>query len=55
VSTVYVDGIALGYGSGDSKKAAEQNAAYSVSQTQTMSIDDENSARILDKLDRISN
>lgn len=55
ISTVYVAGIAIGYGAGDSKKAAEQNAAYSVSQTQTMSIDDENSARILDKLDRISN
>ena len=53
VSTVYIDGIAVGHGSGDSKKAAEQNAAYSVSQSQTMSIDDENSARILDKLDRI--
>ena len=55
VSTVYVDGIALGHGAGDSKKAAEQNAAFSVSQTQTMTIDDEDSARILDKLDRIAN
>jgi ribonuclease-3 len=55
VSTVYVDGIAVGHGSGDSKKAAEQNAAYSVSQSQTMTIDDENSARILDKIDRIAN
>jgi ribonuclease-3 len=53
-SVVYVDGIAIGHGHGDSKKAAEQNAAYSVSQTQNTSIDDENSARILDKLDRMS-
>jgi ribonuclease-3 len=45
----------LGHGAGDSKKAAEQNAAFSVSQTQTMTIDDEDSARILDKLDRIAN
>ncbi len=53
-SVVYVDGIAIGHGHGDSKKAAEQNAAYSVSQTQNTSIDDENSARILDQLDRMS-
>jgi ribonuclease-3 len=45
----------VGHGSGDSKKAAEQNAAYSVSQSDTMALDDENSARILDKLDRIAN
>jgi ribonuclease-3 len=53
-SVVYVDGIAIGHGHGDSKKAAEQNAAYSVSQTQNTSIDDEHSARILDQLDRMS-
>ena len=54
VSTVYVDGIAVGYGSGDSKKAAEQNASRSVSQSQTNTLDDESSARILDKLDRMT-
>lgn len=53
VSTVFIDGIAVGHGLGDSKKAAEQNAAFSVSQSQTMSLNDESSARILDKLDRI--
>ena len=51
VSTVYVDGIAVGHGSGDSKKQAEQNAAFSVSQSSPTAIDDESSARILDKLD----
>lgn len=54
VSTVYVDGIAVGYGLGDSKKAAEQSAARSVSQSQTNTLDDESSARILDKLDRMA-
>ena len=52
VSTVYVDGIAVGHGSGDSKKEAEQQAAFSVSQT-SVNINDEMSARLLDKLDRI--
>ena len=51
VSTVYVDGIAVGHGSGDSKKQAEQNAAFSVSQSSPTAIDDESSARILDKMD----
>lgn len=55
VSTVYVDGIAVGYGSGDSKKEAEQSAAYSVSRNTTFTINDENSARILDQLDRMAN
>ena len=52
VSTVYVDGIAVGHGSGDSKKEAEQQAAFSVSQT-SVNINDEMSARLLDKVDRI--
>lgn len=52
-STVYVDGIAVGHGTGDSKKEAEQHASFSVSQTGTMTITDENSARLLDKLDRM--
>lgn len=55
VSTVYVDNIAVGYGVGDSKKSAEQNAAFSVSQTQTSTLNDEASAQLLDKLDRMAN
>lgn len=54
-STVYVDGIAVGHGVGDSKKQAEQSAAFSVSQDSTATIDDENSARMLDAIDRMSN
>ena len=54
-STVYVDGIAVGHGMGDSKKQAEQNAAFSVSQDSTVSINDESSARMLDAIDRMSN
>ena len=54
ISTVYVDGIAVGYGSGDSKKTAEQSAARSMSQSQTNALDDESSARILDKFDRMA-
>lgn len=54
-STVFVDGIAVGHGVGDSKKQAEQNAAFSVSQDSTASINDENSARMLDTIDRLSN
>lgn len=53
-SVVYVDGIAVGHGHGDSKKAAEQNAAYSVSTASPMTITDEGSAEILDRLDRMS-
>jgi ribonuclease-3 len=55
VSTVYVDGIAVGHGHGDSKKAAEQNAAFSVSQTAPTTITDEGSAEILDRIDRMAN
>lgn len=55
VSTVYIDGIAVGHGSGDSKKQAEQRAAHSVSEAKPTSIDDENSAKILDRLDKMAN
>ena len=55
VSTVYIDGIAVGHGSGDSKKQAEQRAAHSVSEAKTTSIDDENSAKILDRVDKMTN
>ena len=54
-SVVYVDGIAVGHGTGDSKKVAEQNAAFSVSQDSTASINDESSARMLDAIDKLSN
>ena len=54
VSTVYIDGMAVGYGSGDSKKAAEQNAAYSVSQSQKPQLNDEASAELLDRIDRMN-
>lgn len=54
-SVVYVDGIAIGHGHGDSKKVAEQNAAHSVSQTTPTTISDEGSARILDRFDRLAN
>ena len=54
-STVYVDGMAVGHGTGDSKKQAEQRAAFSVSQDSTTSIDDEDSAKILDRIDKIAN
>ena len=49
-STVLIDGIEVGHGSGDSKKVAEQNAASSLSHE----ISDEECAELLDKLDRIS-
>lgn len=54
-STVYIDGIAVGHGTGDSKKEAEQRAAFSVSQTSTTSLGDEASAQLLDRLDRMAN
>lgn len=53
LSTVLVDGIPVGHGTGDSKKAAEQNAAFSVSQVQSVTLNDETSARLLDKLDKL--
>ena len=52
-STVYIGGIAAGHGTGDSKKAAEQSAAFSVSQDSTATITDESSARMLEKIDRV--
>lgn len=54
-SVVYIDGIAVGHGSGDSKKEAEQRAAFSVSQASTVAIGDEASAQLLDKIDRMAN
>ena len=55
ISTVYIGGIAVGHGSGASKKEAEQNAAFSVSQNSSAEISDENSAKILDRLDKLAN
>ncbi len=54
-STVYISGIASGYGTGDSKKQAEQQAAFSVSQDSTATISDESSAKILDRIDQMVN
>ena len=51
-SVVYIDGIAVGHGTGDSKKEAEQHAAYSVSQGTPQSLNDESSAKILDRYDK---
>ena len=39
----------VGHGSGDSKKEAEQQAAFSVAQTMT----DEQCASVLDRMDRM--
>ena len=47
--TVLVDGMEVGHGAGDSKKEAEQRAAFSVSQYMT----DEQCASLLDKVDRL--
>lgn len=49
-STVLVDGIEVGHGSGESKKEAEQRAAFSVSQ----SMSDERCASLLDKVDELT-
>jgi ribonuclease-3 len=54
-STVYIGGIAVGHGTGASKKEAEQNAAFSVSQSSSTAISDESSAKILDRLDKLAN
>lgn len=48
-STVLVDGIEMGHGSGESKKEAEQQAAFSVAQYMS----DEQCASLLDKMDRL--
>ncbi len=49
-STVSIDNIAVGHGVGESKKEAEQRAAYSVSQTMS----DEKSASLLDTVDKLT-
>ncbi len=49
-STVYIDGLETGHGSGESKKEAEQEAARSVSE----GVSDEVCASLLDKVDRLS-
>ncbi len=49
-STVLVDGIEVGHGSGESKKEAEQHAAFSVAEYMT----DEQCASLLDRLDRLT-
>ena len=48
--TVLVDGMEVGHGAGDSKKEAEQHAAFSVSQYMT----DEQCASLLDRVDRLT-
>ena len=49
-STVLVDGIEVGHGSGESKKEAEQHAAFSVAEYMT----DEQCASLLDRVDRLT-
>lgn len=49
-ATVYIDGLEMGHGSGESKKEAEQEAARSVSQ----GVSDEACASLLDKVDRLT-
>ena len=46
---VLVDGMEVGHGAGDSKKEAEQHAAFSVAQYMS----DEQCASLLDKVDRL--
>lgn len=48
-STVLVDGIEVGHGAGESKKEAEQQAAFSVAQYMS----DEQCASLLDRVDRL--
>ena len=48
-SKVLIDNIEMGYGAGESKKEAEQRAAYSVSQ----GVSDEDCTKLLDKLDSL--
>jgi outer membrane receptor for ferrienterochelin and colicin len=47
---VLVDGMEVGHGAGDSKKEAEQRAAFSVSQYMS----DEQCATLLDKVDKLA-
>ncbi len=49
-STVFIGGMEVGHGVGESKKEAEQRAAYSVSQ----GVSDEAGDNILDKVDQIT-
>ena len=44
-----IDGMEMGHGTGDSKKEAEQRAAFSVSQ----GVNDEQCASLLDKVDKL--
>ena len=48
-ATVLVDDIEVGHGSGESKKEAEQQAAYSVAEYMS----DEQCASVLDRMDRL--
>lgn len=48
-TTVLIDGIEMGHGTGDSKKSAEQKASCSVSHEMS----DEECAKLLDKIDRM--
>jgi ribonuclease-3 len=48
-SKVLIDGIEVGYGGGESKKEAEQRAAFSVSQ----GFNDTDCNKLMDKLDNI--
>ena len=48
-STILVDGIELGHGTGDSKKEAEQQASFSVAEYMS----DEQCASLLDRMDRM--
>ena len=50
-TTILIDNIEVGHGSGDSKKSAEQNAACSVSHP----LDDDDCSALLDKLDKLDN
>ncbi len=50
LSTIFIDDIEVGHGSGDSKKEAEQNAAFSVAHV----VSDETGDAILNSIDRIA-
>lgn len=49
-ATVEIDGMEVGYGAGESKKEAEQQAAYSVAHA----MNDEQCASLLDQYDRLT-
>ena len=49
-ATVEIDGLAVGFGAGESKKEAEQQAAYSVAHA----MNDEQCASLLDSYDRLT-